>query len=131
MSINPRRQKNFKRKFAAYILLLGILGLCVFFLNTFFVSKKPLFISPIGKINTDKSLIEKILKDNNILFSQVSLSDYSYLINIPNNGQVRLSQNKDIVKQISSLQRILRELTIEGKPFKNIDFRFEKPIISF
>jgi hypothetical protein len=131
MSINPRKLKYFKRKFAAYILLLGVLGISAFFLNTFLVSRKPLFISPISKIKIDLASVEKILKDNNILFSQVSLSDYSYLINIQNNGQVRLSHDKDINKQISSLQKILRELTIEGKPFKSIDFRFSEPIISF
>lgn len=131
MSINPRRKKYFKRKAAVYIFLLGILAVSVFFLNTFLVSRKPLFISPMGKINTDKSYVEKILKNNNILFSQVSALDYSYLINIQNNGQVRLSQDKDIDRQIASLQKILRELTIEGKPFKSIDFRFTEPIISF
>jgi len=131
MSINPRKLKYFKRKVALYILLLGILGIFAFFLNTFLVSRKPLFISPIGKIKVDLTSVEKILKENNILFSQVSVSDYSYLINIQNNGQVRLSQDKDINKQISSLQKILREITIEGKPFKSIDFRFSEPVISF
>jgi hypothetical protein len=131
MSINPRKLKYFKRKFAAYIVLLGILGGAIFVLNTFFTSSEPLFISPIGKTNIDLAFVEKILKDKNILFSQASLSDYSYLINIQNNGQVRLSQNKDVDKQISSLQKILRELTIEGRSFKSIDFRFEEPIVAF
>jgi len=131
MSINPRRQKHFKGKFAAYILLIGILAASLFFLHAFFVSKRPLFISPIVKSNTDKTLVEKILKDKKILFSKVTASDYSYLVEIQNNGQVKLSQNKDIKQQISSLQRILIQLTIEGKPFKSIDFRFSEPIIVF
>lgn len=85
-----------------------------------------------GKNNIDVKKVEKILKDKNILFSSiVVLSDSSYLITIPNNGQVRLTPKKDIEKQVSSLQRILLQLTIEGKPFKSIDFRFEEPIISF
>jgi len=44
-----------------------------------------------------------------------------------------LGNSADFVKgqQIASLQRILRALTIEGKSFKNIDFRFKEPIISF
>lgn len=131
MSMNQRRRKYLKRKFAAYILLLGVLGVFAFFLNIFFVSNKPLFISPLGEVKIDKTLVEKSLKNRNILFFEVILSDYAYLINIPNNGQVRLDLNKDIDEQISSLQRILKELTIVGKSFKNIDFRFEEPIISF
>lgn len=85
-----------------------------------------------GENNIDTENVQKVLKDNNILFSQVLvLSDLSYEVTIPNNGQVRLSSQKNINKQITSLQRILRELTIEGKQFKIIDFRFDEPIISF
>lgn len=131
MFINQRKRKYFRKKTAAYVLLLGILLACAFFLNLFFNSRKPLFISPLGKMNADRSYVEKILKKNNILFSRISLSENFYLVMIQNNGQVRLSQNKDIDKQIASLQRIMRELTIEGKTFKSIDFRFESPIISF
>lgn len=95
------------------------------------MSGKPLFLSPIGENNNDTKKIEKILKNNNISFSQVSLADSYYEIIISNNGQVKISLKKDIDKQITSLQRILRELTIEGKSFKSIDFRFEEPIVSF
>lgn len=132
MSIKPRRKKSFKRKLIVYILLFAILGCIIFLLNSFFISKKPLFISPLGKIESDVGLVAKKLKEKNILFSQVvALPDSSYIVNILDNGQVKLSSTKDIGKQISSLQRILLELTIEGKLFKIIDFRFEEPVISF
>jgi len=42
-----------------------------------------------------------------------------------------ISSKKNIDEQISSLQRILRELTIDDRPFKSIDFRFEKPVVEF
>ena len=129
--LQKKRRRSFKAKLTAYILLLMIFGFVIFLINSLFLSREPLFVSPIGKNNVDTKKIEKILKDNNILFSQVSLSDSSYEIIIPNNGQVKISLKKDIDKQIASLQVILRELTIEGKSFKSIDFRFEEPIISF
>lgn len=104
----------------------------MFVLNFFFLSKRPLFISPLGKIESYTAIIEKSLKEKNISFSQVlTLPDSTYAVNIVNNGQVKLSSTKDINEQISSLQRILIQLTIDGKPFKSIDFRFEEPIISF
>lgn len=131
MYINPRRQKSLKKKITVYLIILAILGCLLFFLNSNFIFNKPLFISPLGKDNSDVVIVEKNLKEKNISFSQVSLSDSTYLINISNNGQVKLSSTKDIGKQITSLQRILVALTIEGKPFKSIDFRFEEPIISF
>lgn len=127
----PRGRKSVKVKLTVYILLLTIFGFVIFLINSLFPVDKPLFISPIGKKNIDVKKVEKTLKDNNILFSQVLFADSSYRVIIPNNGQVRLSSKKDISKQVASLQRILRELTIEGKPFKSIDFRFNEPIISF
>jgi len=85
-----------------------------------------------GEDNISAKQVERLFREKNILFSHVLvLSDSSYSVSIPNNGLVRLSSQKNINKQMSSLQRILRELTIEGKQFKIIDFRFEEPIISF
>ncbi|MDP2637855.1 MAG: hypothetical protein Q8P26_02245 [Candidatus Levybacteria bacterium] len=66
------------------------------------------------------------------MFSEVVvLGDSSYIVSFPKSGQARLSSQKDIGEQVSSLQRILRQLTIEGKSFENIDFRFKEPVVSF
>lgn len=131
MSTNPRKKRHLKKIITAYIFLSAILGLAVFLVNLLIISRKPLFINPIGKANTDKASVEKILKDNGILFSDVTLSDCCYVVSILNNGQIKLSKTKDIHEQVASLQRILRELTIEGKPFKGVDFRYSNPIIAF
>jgi hypothetical protein len=130
MSINPRRKRHLKQKIVAYIFLLGMLGFVVYLLNAYIISTKPLYINPIGKAGLNQASVEKILQDNGILFSSITSSDY-YSINIQNNGQVKLSKTKNFREQVASLQRILRELTIEGKQFKSIDFRFSEPIISF
>jgi len=131
MSINPRSQRHLKGKITAYIFLVAVLALVVFLLNFLVALRNPLFVSPIGKINTNGALVEKLLINSKIQFSAIIQESNYYLINIQNNGQVKISQDKNIVEQITSLQRILRELTIEGKPFKSIDFRFSEPIISF
>jgi len=130
MFIKPKR-KRFRRRIISYIFLLVILGIFAFFLNTFFILRKETIISPLSKPGIDLVSVEKILKDNNISFSAVTTLDSSYSVNIPNNGLVILSGDKDINSQIASLQRILIQLTIEGKTFKNIDFRFSEPTISF
>ena len=127
-----RQSKSFKKKIFFYIFLLGAIIILIFFINLVFNSKDTLFISPLGKSNIDSANVGKILKGKNIAFSSVIvLSDSSFMIGILNNGQVRLSSQKDLEKQISSLQRILEELTIEGKPFKSIDFRYSEPILAF
>lgn len=131
MSKKIRHQRSLKKRIF-YIFLLALITASSFLIYSIFQANSPLFISPLGKNNSDIKKVEKILKDNNILFSQVSvLSDSSYIINIPNNGQVRFSPQKNIDEQVSSLQRILRELTIEGKPFKIIDFRFKEPVLTY
>lgn len=132
MSLNQRKRRHFKRIFVSYLLLFGLLGIVVIYLNSFYFFKKPLFISPLGKPGKEIFMVEKKLKEKNISFSRVlSLSDTVYLVSISDNRQIKLSSVKDIDKQISSLQRILDQLTIEGKQFKSIDFRFSEPIISF
>lgn len=131
MSIKPRNRRPLRKKLLAYVFLLILFIVLGFCINLFFISKNSQFISPLGKNNLDSINLEKILREKGILFSTVIISGSSYTINIPNNGQVKFSQEKDIAKQVSSLQRILKELTIEGKPFKSIDFRFNEPIIIF
>lgn len=131
MSTNPRRKRSLKKKLFLYIFLLAILSCIAYFWNALLIAKEPLFVSPLGKVNMDLNLVKKALKDHEISFSSVTLSDYSYLVILQNNEQIIFSQNKDIIKQTTSLQRILNQLTIEGKSFKSIDFRFIEPIISF
>lgn len=132
MSIKPRQRKSPKKKILIFILLLVFLAGFNFFLYSSFIANSSSFISPLGKSNMDNGKLKQLLKNSNIEFSDILvMSDSSYVVNIPNNGQVKLSSQKDIAKQVSSLQRILRELTIEGKPFKSIDFRFNEPVILF
>ncbi|MDO8583177.1 MAG: hypothetical protein Q7R51_01465 [bacterium] len=127
-----RSARSVKKRTFIYIAFLFFLVFTGVLVRYIFFSKSLLFISPLGKGNIDTAKIEKILKNNNISFSDLTiLSDSLYGLKIQNNGEVKISSKKDIDKQISSLQKILRELTIEGKPFKSIDFRFNEPIISF
>jgi hypothetical protein len=131
MSTNLRRQNKLRKVIFKYLLLLSILIFALYLLNVFVFSRKPLFISPMGQAGLSSSSLEKILRGKNIWSSGIiSANDY-YEVNVQNNGQIKFSKSKDINQQIASLQRILRELTIEGKSFKSIDFRFSEPIISF
>lgn len=131
MFITPRRQKNLRKKLSVYFLLPGILIGIFFLLNLYFNFGKPLFISPLGKTNTDLSLVEKTLREKKITYSGVVWDNGVYLVSIQNSGQVKLDKDKDIYNQVSSLQKILIQLTIEGKSFRSIDFRFAEPIVSY
>lgn len=128
--MNLGRQKRSKKIIVVYLLVLGVLIIAVYSFNKLSLINKPLFISPIGKVSTNVSSVEKILKENKIQFSGVMRDGNSYSVQIAD-GLVKLSSDKDINQQIASLQRILIQLTIEGKSYKVIDFRFNEPIISF
>lgn len=127
-----RRERNLKKKLLAYFLLL-FLCFIAFLFYLFFSFKKPLFVSPIVEDSSSEGKsLENLLRKANIPFTSVDSSSGSfYTILLKNGSTVKLSLDKEISAQISSLQRILKQLTIEGKEFKSIDFSFEKPIISY
>lgn len=52
-------------------------------------------------------------------------------ISMKNNETVLLSTQKDLASQLSSLQLTMNQLTIEGKQFKKLDFRFDSVVITF
>ena len=119
-------------KLLFFVLILFVL-IGVLYFSYLYYFKKPLIISPLGKKSISKtSLISDALSKNQISFTSIeTASDSSFLINLSEGGQVILSPAKEITPQISSLQLILKRLTIEGKRIKRLDFRFEKPVLSF
>jgi len=119
-------------KLLVFILVLFVLITASYFSYLYYF-KKTLIISPLGKISISKaSLISDALLKNQISFNSVEIaSDSSYMISLSEGGQVILSSSKEITPQINSLQLILKRLTMEGKRIKKLDFRFEKPVLSF
>ena len=105
------------------------------------LSKKTLFISPITGINNqDAKKIETLLIDAQITYASISLqADSTFVVKIQDGGpaspslggEVILSLKKNIDKQITSLQLILKQLTIDGRKFNRIDFRFDKPLVVY
>ena len=77
------------------------------------------------------SKIESMLSESRIAFSYITLKSDYFDIRLADGEVVYMPVNKDLKIQTSSLQAILKELTINGKEFKKIDFRFDKPVISF
>ena len=109
--------------------MLGII--CSVFLV--FSSKHKLLLNPLSsKKDVYQNQVEDSLEKNGISFSAVKIaSDSSYLVTLQDGSKVILNQNKNLQNQISSLQLILSRLTIEGKRFKSLDFRYDKPVVSF
>lgn len=130
-TIRPNYIRKKRRIFFILILLLFI-GIIVL-ITLFLLSKKTLLISPVSSNRAlDSKKIESLLNDAQIAFAVVSLQDDStYKVTLENGSEIILSLKKNIEKQITSLQPILKQLTIDGKKFNRIDFRYDKPLVDY
>jgi len=129
------RRKN-KRKKIILKTVVTFLTLTIFLVGVFlliFNSSKTIILNPLAVKETKQiDTLNKSLVDENISFSKVEQNnDLSYKVYLKDNGVVFLSQKKDLSMQIDSLQLIVNRLTIEGKRFKSLDFRFDKPVITY
>lgn len=130
-----KRQKKeaSKNRLGLILVFIGLALISFSLIVAVFLVKDPLFVSPLSKDQTSINLkIEKILKEKKISYKSIITSpDLSFVIRLDKDHEVIIDSNKDIDSQLSSLQLILTQLKIEGKTFKRLDFRFQKPIISF
>lgn len=126
-----RKNKNGKKRGIIFIVIALLLTTSAFLLYSMFWKETQTFISPIasGNKNVSKTL-EKLLLSSEIEFSSVTFrSPSSYLVKLKEDGEAILSLDKDFKEQITSLQAVMKQLTIEGKRVIRIDFRFDKPVI--
>ena len=52
-------------------------------------------------------------------------------VKLKNGVVVNFSQQKEREFQFDSLQLILRQIKIEGRPIKRIDLRYDKPVLAY
>ncbi|CAN5125565.1 hypothetical protein BH09PAT1_BH09PAT1_2640 [soil metagenome] len=142
----PKRRvlkKDQKQLTKKRILLLSMMsggaGLLFIVIGVVVLRHEPTFISPLPFLRSlglandqdgDKKTIETFLKQNTISYKNVTVSGKStYIIITDGGGTAYLTNTKDISVQLSSLQRILSRLTMEGKKFSRLDLRYDKPVI--
>lgn len=122
---------------SVFIALLPVL-LAAFFM--IYLSKKPLYISPIPSSNfkiklpnaadgKTPELSDKLSKAK-IEYNSIVPQDNGMLIQMPSGEEIIFSNSKSLDSQISSLQLIERSLTIEGKRIARLDFRFDSPVLT-
>lgn len=134
-----------KRKRRKKILLLislmgmGVFTVCAFILLRTYVFKDRLYVSPLPiftqATDTEENTPEKLkmlLKKDKIAFSGIKTATESgYIVTLETKEEILLSRDKDLAEQIASLQLILSRLTMEGREFRKLDLRFNKPIVIF
>ena len=139
---NNRRARYRIRKLTLFIIPFSVItsAICIFLIFILIQNlNNKNIISPISISffnNSDEenytSKLEKILQEKKITYASVSkLQDTNYTIKLADTSEVIISSQKDINKEMSSLQFILSRLTMEGKEFSRLDLRFDKPVIIF
>lgn len=131
-SRRKNRKKERKNKLLFVFTISFFFFLAVSVVGAYLMITEPI-INPLSKNNTKTfEKINKILKSRNISYSKIEQNnDLSYKISLKDNGDVYISYKKDLGVQIDSLQLIVSRLTIEGKRFKSLDFRFDKPVVTY
>ena len=81
-----------------------------------------------GNISTDE--IKNQMKKTGFAIDSVAEYDNTYKVVLEKGREIIFSKKKPLKEQISSLQLISGRLTIEGKDFRQIDMRFDRPVIT-
>lgn len=139
-----RRTAVFRRKLRGYLLLsffslfifAGVFSACMGM--WYILQKQNHLISPIPKVILQKksddtyAVIQTLCEENHLHCTNIQVhSDTTASLFIDTDEQVILSLQKDLATQIASLQLTIAHLTIDGRRFRLLDFRFDKPVISY
>jgi cell division septal protein FtsQ len=126
------KKKASKRRLGIILIFIGLLALNFSLVYMAFFEKPKPIVSPLSKNQiSSNATVEKKLKERNIVYTSFTTEkDLNYKIKLESGGEVIIDSGKNIDQQLSSLQLILKQLKIEGKALKRLDFRYQKPIIT-
>ena len=134
-------QRKIKARFALFIrlflLFVATLFLCsIVYLAAHLYAAK--IISPLsmlaGQINKNASVddVKSLCESEHLHCDQIIvLPDGNIHFVTDSQTEVFLSTQKDLKKQLASLQAVISQLTIKGKQLKRVDFRFANVVVAF
>lgn len=144
MQHKKRKNRKLRKNQWLYRLLFVIGALAVVLISSYVVSviksAKPVILSPLARgvlsLTTTRSdpkvdLLKSLLTNSHIGYTSVNATRDGYVVQLDSKTKVILASQKDLKNQIASLQFILTRLTMESKPFSQLDLRFDKPVILF
>lgn len=134
-----REKKSFRRLIVPavvfFILSLSLLALYLWRQVLF----EKAYISPLPAVLASQSMSQeqknaqrellRLLERKKYTFTSFTPSYESFTLVLHTGEVVIFSAKKPFDAQISSLQLILKSLTIEGKGIKRVDLRFDKPTV--
>lgn len=146
MRLQPRKpikRKLRRRTQAGIILFISILipPIVGFLIMLFYTNyHKQQLIRPIPVNMLGNNAISNTLETADIIKKKLAkariplkdiqeASDSAFLVTLEDDSLVVMTDKKNIDEQVSSLQVIHDRLTMEGKRFKRLDLRFDRPIL--
>lgn len=73
----------------------------------------------------------KQLNDFGFVVERIDINSLSMIVFNLRGTQIFFSSEKDSKKQLYEFENIIKRFNIEGKQFKSLDLRFDKPIVKF
>lgn len=137
----PKKKRKAKRGFLVgyvvaclFLIVIGVAILLISLQRSGIISPLPSALGERLKINAsekDETELKRLLGKHNIVYTSVASTQDDFVITMNAKQQVLVTKKKDIDSQISSLQVILPRLTMEGRAFRRLDMRFEKPVVVY
>lgn len=124
----------FSLVFAFLIISLVIVGGYLYFTNGTILSPLPASLGgrfPTSSSEQSEEELKRLLRAHNIMYTSISNGPDEFVINLNQKQQVIVAKEKSLPSQISSLQVILPRLTMEGKQFRRLDLRYDKPVVTY
>lgn len=86
---------------------------------------------PTSSSDQSEKELKSLLRSHNIMYTAISRSSDEFVITLNLKQRVFVTRDKNLTEQISSLQDILPHLTMEGKQFRQLDLRYDKPVVTY
>lgn len=127
------KKKEARKKLGLLLFFVALIVLNILLIYKAFIEKPKPIINPLAQNQVSSTgEIEKKLKESKIEYTSLTTEkDLNFLIKLKGGGEVIIDSGRSIDEQFSSLQLILSQLKIEGRALARLDFRYEKPIITF
>ncbi len=128
-----QKKEASKKRLGILLIFVGLIAVNLVLIYSAFFEKPEPILNPLSKNQTSTTQsLEKKLKETGVEYKSFTTEkDLNYKITLKSGAEVVVDQDKDIGEQLSSLQLILKQLKIEGKTLRRLDFRYQKPIITF
>jgi len=135
--VSKRKLTRFLKTLIFSLIIFLVTVIICIGLFLFLSLKRNILVSPLQSLSralttsVSQSKIRDFCNKNHIDCRNVQNTDDSLILTIGDNSIVYFSTKKDIDKQLTSLQQAISQLTIKGKQFRTLDFRYESVVATF